>query len=147
MKKSPLDKLNYVFILTTIIVLALFSFTVKTGKISAQQSNPWVAPECANTIKNPVKGDESATTQGEKLFNQLCAICHGNKGKGDGMAGMSLNPRPSDLTSKNVQTQTDGAIYWKITEGRPPMASYKESLSNEKRNLGRWKLQKTHLPS
>jgi len=114
-------------------MFALFSFTIQTGQSSEQQNNPWIAPECANQLKNPVKGDESATTQGKKLYNQLCFICHGDKGKGDGMAGMSLNPRPTDLTSKGVQAQTDGAIYWKITEGRPPMASYKESLSNEKR--------------
>jgi len=32
-----------------------------------------------------------------------------------------------------VQNQSDGAIYWKITNGNPPMASYKETLTEEQR--------------
>jgi len=62
-----------------------------------------------------------------------CAICHGKKGKGDGVAGMALKPRPADFTKDVIQKQTDGAIYWKLTEGKAPMAAYKETLSEEQR--------------
>jgi hypothetical protein len=55
------------------------------------------------------------------------------KGKGDGMGGAGLTPKPSNLTSDAVQSQTDGAIFWKITEGRTPMASYKASIPEKKR--------------
>lgn len=70
---------------------------------------------------------------GKKLYTQLCAICHGNEGKGDGMAGMALNPKPANFTTKQFQAQSNGAIYWKITEGKPPMASYKSTLTDEQR--------------
>ena len=97
------------------------------------QSEEWEAPKEADNIKNPLAGDDEAASKGKKLYSTMCAICHGNKGKGDGMAGMNLKPRPTNLALVSVQGQTDGAIYWKITEGRPPMASYKQVLKEEQR--------------
>ncbi len=93
----------------------------------------WKAPASAKKILNPVKDIEKATKDGKKLFTNMCAICHGNKGHGDGVAGMALNPRPASLNTALVQDQTDGEIFWKITEGRPPMATYKEILTVHQR--------------
>jgi mono/diheme cytochrome c family protein len=117
---------------TTLIGFALGIFTVTTAFVY-QQNSEWKAPVSANQLKNPIKGNVSATEEGKKLYKQMCAICHGNTGKGDGMAGMSLNPRPANFTTEKVQSQTDGAIYWKLTEGRSPMASYKNILKEEQR--------------
>ncbi len=110
--------------------------SVKTGDSKTNipnQPGGWVAPESANKLVNPLKGNPSATAAGKKLFGQLCAICHGKKGKGDGVAGMSLKPRPSNFTQDVVQLQTDGAIFWKLSEGKPPMAPYKSTLTEEQR--------------
>ncbi len=93
----------------------------------------WKAPKSADAIKNPLKGNATATAAGKKLFIQMCAICHGNKGKGDGVASASLNPKPANFTSAKVQAQTDGALFWKLTNGNPPMASYKASLKENQR--------------
>jgi mono/diheme cytochrome c family protein len=49
------------------------------------------------------------------------------------MAGMSLNPRPANFATEKFQSQTDGAIYWKLSEGRPPMAGYKTMLKENQR--------------
>ena len=97
------------------------------------QQNKWVAPASADKIVNPLKGDASAAASGKKLYKVLCLVCHGPKGKGDGMAGAGLTPKPTDLTSEAVQSQSDGAVFWKITEGRAPMASYKTSIPEKKR--------------
>jgi mono/diheme cytochrome c family protein len=94
-------------------------------------NSEWLAPKSADTIVNPFTGDKQATENGKVLFNQLCAICHGNKGKGDGIAGVSLQPRPSNLRKEKTQKQSDGAIFWKLNTGRPPMASYQTSLSED----------------
>ncbi len=94
---------------------------------------PWKAPASAKTIKNPLKGNVQATKEGKKLYDSMCAVCHGNKGRGDGVAGMALNPRPANFTKSVVQDQTDGEIYWKITNGRLPMAAYKDILTEEQR--------------
>lgn len=97
------------------------------------QSDNWLAPASADSNKNPLENNEKATREGKKLYAQFCAICHGKKGKGDGMAGMSLKPRPANFTKDIIQKQSDGAIYWKITEGKPPMAAYKGVLTEEQR--------------
>ncbi len=51
--------------------------------------------------KNPVAGDIEATKAGATLFATNCASCHGAEGHGDGPAGMSLNPKPRNLTAFN----------------------------------------------
>jgi len=97
------------------------------------QSADWVAPEEANKVVNPVKGIKEATKAGKKLYGKYCIICHGAKGKGDGVAGGALTPKPANFTNDKIQNQTDGAIFWKLSEGRSPMASYKTILSEEQR--------------
>jgi len=101
--------------------------------VSFQPMEDWKAPKEADNLKNPLKGNSSAISEGQKLYNNMCMICHGNKGKGDGVAGMGLNPRPTNLTTSIVQTQSDGAIFWKLTTGRAPMAAYKELLTEDQR--------------
>lgn len=96
----------------------------------------WIAPPEADKLINPYKGNGAATSEGKKLYNLYCSICHGDLGKGDGIAGLALEPPPKDHTSKLVQDQSDGAIFWKLGEGRPPMASYRDALTEAQR----WKL-------
>lgn len=88
----------------------------------------WVAPPNADKIVNPLKNNVSATKSGKALFNTYCVVCHGPKGRGDGMAGASLTPKPANLTTAEMQSQTDGAIHWKIMTGRAPMPSYKDVI-------------------
>jgi len=117
---------------TTSILLLIAALMVGIPKLSAQEDT-WKAPKYANDLKNPLKGDESAIADGKKIFNQMCAICHGTKGKGNGAAGQSLDPKPSNFLSLNVRNESDGTIFWKLTEGRPPMASYKDLLTENQR--------------
>lgn len=107
-------------------VVLMSSTETKSERIAP---GPWVAPHWADTIKNPLKGNAAASNEGKKLYATYCVPCHGDKGKGNGIAAAGLNPRPADHTSAKVQSQTDGAIFWKMTTGRPPMASYASTLT------------------
>lgn len=100
-----------------------------------EQGGVWTAPAPAPAKKmvNPLKGDAAATKSGKKLYKQMCAICHGDFGRGDGMAGASLTPRPANFTEVGIQGQTDGEIFWKLTEGKSPMAAYKAILKENQR--------------
>ncbi len=121
---------------TTMSTFLIFFFLMIVGVSQNQvigQNGNWTAPASADKMKNPYKGIEKSTLAGKQLYGQFCAICHGKKGKGDGVAGMALKPRPSNFTKDIVQKQTDGAIYWKMTEGKAPMAAYKETLTEKQR--------------
>ena len=101
-----------------------------------QSVESWIAPKEADNLKNPFAGNTDAIKAGKKVYMQYCVICHGDKGRGDGMAGVALNPRPSDFSSAKVQAQSDGAIFGKMANGRAPMAAYKELIPEK----DRWQL-------
>lgn len=132
MKKNIFSKKLKVGIQGFSVFFFLMIFGITQNSLFGQNGD-WTAPESADNITNPYKGMETATLAGKKLYTQYCAICHGKKGKGDGLAGMALKPRPANLKKDIVQNQTDGAIYWKLTEGNAPMASYKETLTRKQR--------------
>ncbi|WP_348825443.1 c-type cytochrome [Flavobacterium aestuarii] len=115
--------------------LALIALWIITINGYAQEIS-WTAPEYANSVQNPFAGKQKATDEGKIIFNQMCVLCHGNNGQGNGEAGNALQPRPANFKALNVKNQTDGAIFWKITNGKAPMASYFEILTDEQR----WKL-------
>lgn len=100
---------------------------------SISQKGKFPAPASADAIVNPLKGDAAATAEGKKLYVQFCATCHGNKGKGDGIAAPGLPKPPADHTSDFVQKQKDGALFWIITEGNNPMPTYRTTLSETQR--------------
>jgi mono/diheme cytochrome c family protein len=106
---------------------AFFAFMMAfiSTQVIAQK---FVAPAGADTMKNPLKNNPSATIEGKKLYTQYCVVCHGEKGKGDGAAVAGLPKRPADHSSAAFQKQSDGVIYWKIANGNNPMPTYKTVL-------------------
>lgn len=117
------------------VLLLLFLMAFCFIKVQAQ-TRKFPSPPSADTIKNPIKGNEASILIGKKTYIQLCVTCHGDKGKGDGIAAPGLPKPPADHTSAFVQNQTDGALYWIITIGNNPMPSYKKALSP----LQRWQV-------
>ena len=130
------------------LTLALiFGFTLDSGNsnillrkddaqmFSQQSGKKWVAPPMADKLTNPLKGNKEATEKGKDLFQTNCFTCHGQEGHGDGPGAATLNPKPANLASKEIQKQSDGAIYYKITTGFPPtaMISWRSNLSDKQR--------------
>jgi mono/diheme cytochrome c family protein len=97
------------------------------------QKEKWPAPADADKKKNPIQATEQSITQGKIVYTKNCNDCHGKKGKGDGPKSGDLEKQPRDFTKEDFQNQTDGSIFWKITEGRKPMPSFKKDLSEEQR--------------
>jgi mono/diheme cytochrome c family protein len=111
-----------------LIALAVFWI----GEPLFAQSSDWKAPPAAANRPNPVPVNANTLAVGQKLYVSNCLTCHGASGKGDGPGGASLEKKPADLTSR-IKGEPDGAIFWKITEGRSPMVSWKGSLSETQR--------------
>ena len=101
------------------LALAMAATALATAPARAQGS--WVAPERAAHRANTLTATPDAVARGHEVFHRDCETCHGKAGHGDGQLAGSLNPHPADLASARVQSQLDGALFWKITEGRGMM--------------------------
>jgi len=71
----------------------------------------WKAPAEAVARQNPLRHKPEAAAGGQKLFHRNCVECHGEGGIG------LARKRSANLLLPVVQEQTDGALFWKITNG------------------------------
>ena len=88
-----------------------------SNKDTKAQSNSWPVPKAAADLKNPEPSNSNTLKSGKVLYQAYCAPCHGKNGKGDGPAAASLHPKPADHTSAAVQAESDGTLFYKISEG------------------------------
>ena len=96
--------------------------------------NEWKGPARAASKKNPIPPDENALARGKAIYVRECLSCHGRQGKGDGPSASGLEKLPGDLTdSQRISVQSDGELFWKISEGKTPMPTMKKSLTEEER--------------
>jgi mono/diheme cytochrome c family protein len=130
--KSVSNKITSV--LTAIFVV--FFFIGISLMVSAQdkpKGKPWPAPEAALKVKNPIKVDDASISEGKELYAQHCKSCHGAKGKGDGTKAEKIDISCGDFTGEDFAKISDAEAFWKTTEGRKPMPSFKEKLSDNER--------------
>ena len=108
------------------------------AQTASKAADEWAAPSRAARKGNPIPADDKSIAQGKELFIASCLPCHGPAGKGDGPAAVSLERdgvkiRPGNLSDPKMWQQTDGAIFWKISEGNSPMPAFGEALTEEQR--------------
>jgi mono/diheme cytochrome c family protein len=62
--------------------------------------------------------EEGNAQNGKKTYEQLCLMCHGQTGKGDGPTGQFLTPKPSNF-AKNIPQHGDNwkDYYFRIIQG------------------------------
>lgn len=113
-----------VLLATVVIGSIAVSFTVFSG----QQVKPWPVPEASKKLKNTVASDPATLAEGKTLWNTHCKSCHGGKGLGDGSKAAQLKTEPGDFSTADFQAQTDGALFYKLSEGREDMPSFKKKL-------------------
>lgn len=99
---------------------------------AAWAQGKWEAPAEAKKLKNPLPKSDKVLAQGKKLVETNCVPCHGASGKGDGPAAAALPVKPANWTSAAVQAETDGEIFWKISNGRGPMPPWKHLPENDR---------------
>jgi len=109
----------------SLLLFALMSF------VSRPQNDPWPVPDKYKNMPNPVKSDATSLATGKALYNQHCKSCHGTKGKGDGPKAAQLNTECGDFTKPSTQSETDGALFYKTSEGRKDMPSFKKKIADQ----------------
>jgi mono/diheme cytochrome c family protein len=117
-------------LIRTVVPLA---FLMHYSNSTSAQSKPWPVPAASLSMKNPLTDNASTVKIGQTLYMNYCAPCHGKSGKGDGPAAAALNPKPANHTSAAIQADSDGSLFFKISEGRTPMPKYKPALTDTQR--------------
>ena len=63
------------------------------------------------------------------MFAKHCQSCHGKTGLGDGTKASELKTEPGDFSKAGFQSQSDGSIFYKISEGKDDMPSFKKKIT------------------
>jgi len=77
-----------------VLGLCVFGF----GRVAAQEPAPWVAPDDAKKVNNPVPPTQETLAEAESLFTDNCVLCHGEKGMGDGPGAKTIKVNPANFT-------------------------------------------------
>ena len=119
------------------LVLAVVAGVGYVGLLWAEDApagaDQWTAPSRAAKKKNPVPTDDKSVAAGKVMYAQECLPCHGETGKGDGPSAHDLETKPGDLSSPKLWEQSDGGLFWKLTEGRKPMPTYAQRFTDDER--------------
>jgi mono/diheme cytochrome c family protein len=118
------------FALLLVVIIAAIGWTIL-------QNRPWTVPDEARQRPNPLTSSDALLQSVRPLFHEKCAPCHGESGKGDGHDASLYDPPPTNFTdAKRMTAVTDGELFYKLTQGRKPMPSFKKRLTEDQR----WRL-------
>jgi mono/diheme cytochrome c family protein len=86
----------------------------------------------AALVPMPVRGrpqaepSSNSSGAGRRTYRLYCAVCHGQKGKGDGSLADSLRSRPANLTllAKGNGGEFPSETVARIIDGREPLAGH-----------------------
>jgi mono/diheme cytochrome c family protein len=128
MKKQP------VLLVTLVLFISDSRLTLTLAKDALEkESEVWAAPPQAARKANPAQADDQSRGRGRELYTKECLPCHGQSGRGDGPKAGELKRKPTDLSQPKVREQSDGELFWKITEGKTPMPSFENKFSEPER--------------
>lgn len=115
------------FVILLLVIAGAVGFSILTNR-------PWTVPDEAREMKNPISSADADLDSIRPIYRDKCAACHGLTGKGDGHDASLYDPKPTDFTgARHMRGVTDGELFYKLTEGRKPMPSFKKRLTDEQR--------------
>jgi len=123
MKKSNL-------IIASLVICSFFFMAMNFAS-----SEEWIVPAKYKTMKNTFAGSDD--DYGSDLYETHCASCHGDEGYGDGKKAENLETEMREIGSEEVQSQTDGELYYKSFIGRDEMPNFEKKITDDE---DRWLL-------
>lgn len=114
------------FLLTIAFVFTgTLIFSIITG---FQAKKPWLVPDKYLKMANTVKSNAESIKEGKELWVRHCESCHGKSGHGDGTKAPQLKTEPGNFSLAATQKQPDGSLFYKISERRDDMPSFKKKI-------------------
>ncbi len=110
--------------MSAVFVIGLLAFT-------SPSADDWDVPANYKSMTNKYADDGDSDGIGEDLYKQHCRSCHGKEGYGDGTKAAELETEMRDLTSAEVQSQSDGVLYYKSIIGRDEMPNFEKKIKGE----------------
>ena len=96
--------------------------------MTMQPKKPWVVPDKFAKMANAVKTSPASIKEGKELWAKHCQSCHGKSGMGDGSKAAQLKTEPGNFSLATTQSQSDGSLFYKISEGRDDMPNFKKKI-------------------
>lgn len=109
--------------------------TMKRGEMLPYAlPNDSVGYAMSSAIVNPIKNSMSVDglLEAKRLFNINCAVCHGEKGTGNGPIADKIGA-VANLTLPMYSAMADGTMFHSITYGKNNMGGYASQLSRKQR--------------
>ena|ERR1700687_3929291 len=96
--------------LTALVAAAWLTITSEHLRASpADQAKPANGPDKVLNYEQ---------SNGQKLFERYCAVCHGASGEGDGFNAFNLNPKPRDFSDRPAMHGfSDQQLFAAISQG------------------------------
>jgi putative copper export protein/methionine-rich copper-binding protein CopC/mono/diheme cytochrome c family protein len=116
--------------LAAMLLLAILAFGMGANQMVNFVTNEYTP---ATFLNNPILPDVESVAVGQFYYQQHCAACHGEEGRGDGPAGLALSPRPADFGDGHLTIHPDGDLYYWIRNGieGTAMPGFGQQLSSE----------------
>jgi len=124
-------RLVHVSLLAVLSFLIFFQFIA--CNTSPATNDEWKAPAGAKNVTNPLENHPLTLQKGKELYNLYCSSCHGEVGFGDGAARGPLGKKPANFHSEKVKKQSDGELFWKLTNGKQDMPAFEKILKEDQR--------------
>ncbi len=122
--------------MASVLGLLTFAYWGSGAEGADSLAEKWLSPAPSAAKKNPIASTQDSIAAGQKIYSKTCMMCHGKSGDADGPAVIELNIHPARLSDPQLNTESDGALFWKITTGKKPMPAYGKRLSE----TDRWNL-------
>lgn len=111
-----------------VFIASILAVFVIAAGFTYSQVKPWPVPDKAAKTVNAVKTSAASVSAGKALWSQHCSSCHGKAGLGDGSKAAQLKTQPDDFSKAAFQNQSDGSMYYKVSEGRDDMPAFKKKI-------------------
>jgi mono/diheme cytochrome c family protein len=104
-----MKRLDATLLSGALTVIACMALPLAQSERVRERDPDWTAPSKEAARPNLLANQPSAAAGGQKLYGQRCSTCHGDDGHGTN--------RAPNLGAADVQAQSDGTLFWKISNG------------------------------